>query len=110
MRQDGIHEMHGVGFELIRLDLVVLVQVDLSEDGIDVLISDWEVDLVLGKELMQEFSEFLSVKETVGVFVEGGEVNVNFLLQVVGNLLEIGKLLNDLLGFFKCEFFGFDHL
>lgn len=90
MREDRVHEVHGVAFEFTRLDLVVLVQIDFSEDCVYVLIGDWEVDLVLGEELLQEFSEFLSIEETIGVLVEGSEVNINFLLQVVSYLLEVG--------------------
>ena len=43
-------------FKLVQLDFVVLVLIDLSEDGINILYCDWEMDLILLEELCQELS------------------------------------------------------
>jgi len=65
--------------ELFKLDLVVTVLVDLSEDGIDILICDWSTNVVLAKELGQEKSEFFAVKAVIFISV--------IFLKILGDLL-----------------------
>ena len=72
-----VHEMHSVLLQLIGLDLVVSVLVDLSEYGVNVLISDWKMDFVGLEECIQELSQLLPVQEPVCVLVELCKVFLN---------------------------------
>jgi len=89
MRKNSVHEVQSVRLKLFRLDFIVPVDIDFSENCVHVLISDWEVDLVLCEEGMQEISQFSSVQVPVLVFVEGHEILVNSFFQMVTYLLEI---------------------
>ena len=86
--------MKGVVLEFVKLDLVVLVFVDLSENCIDILESNREVDLVLLEELSQKLLQLLSVEESTVVLIELSEILSHFLVKVVAYVLKVVKLLD----------------
>ena len=102
--------MHSVILEFLRLDLVVSVLVDFSEHSINVLVCNWEMNLVGSEELMQELSEFLSVQVAVLVYVELYEVLMYLLCEMVCHISEVSQSLQDGLQFLLCELVCLNHL
>ena len=69
-----------------------MVLVDGSEHGVDVLVSDWDANVVRTEEIDEELAELAPVKPGIAVGVVLVEVFHNFLAQLFFILLESVKL------------------
>ena len=84
----------GEGGELLGLNLVVVVRVDRTEHGVDVLVRDGHTNVVTSKEVVEELSELASVQERVVVIVVLGEVLHDLLSElslIIVEGLELGE-------------------
>lgn len=92
----GCLELRDVGLcegqKLLRLDLVVVVLVDLTEHGINILVRDGQTDMVLLEETNEEFAKLAAVQPLVAIVV--------ILTEVAGHLrLEGRGVLNEVVQF-----------
>ena len=60
--------------KFVRLNLIVSVLVNLSEGRVDVLVSEWHMDVVSLEEALKELAKLFSVQVIVTVTVELFEV------------------------------------
>ncbi len=69
-----------------------MVGVDLSEDCVHILVSDWEPDVVSGEEAGQEFAQLAAVEPGIAIGVVLIKVLLNFLCQLCWVCLEVLEL------------------
>lgn len=55
-----------------------MVLVDGSEHGVDVLVSDRDANVVLGKELIEELAQLTSIEESIAIIIVLSEVLLHF--------------------------------
>ena len=66
---EAADERDGKLNQLLRLDLVVMVLVDISEHGIDVLVGDGHANVVASEEISIELAELASVEVRIAIVV-----------------------------------------
>ena len=52
--QQLVHKVHRILLKFLWLDLVILIDINFSEYSVDILIGNWEVDLVSSEESLEE--------------------------------------------------------
>ena len=55
-----------------------MVLVNGSEHGVDVLVSDRDANVVLGKELIEELAQLTSIEESIAIIIVLSEVLLHF--------------------------------
>jgi hypothetical protein len=73
------------------LDLIVSVYVNISENGINILIGDWKMNFVCIEEALEELSYFSLIQITIAVAVELLEILLSLFTQVILYVSEVSE-------------------
>lgn len=107
--QDAAEEGLREGLELTRLDLVVVVGVDLLEDRKDEVVSERQPHVELLEEGFHEVAQFFAVEKAAVVLIVGGEKLSDHCLEIFWVFFEVLRLRGDLLPLSLLKILGIKH-
>ena len=90
---ENLDELGSEIMKFVRLNLIVSVLVNFPEGRVDVLISEWHMDVVSLKEAFKEKAKLFSVQMIITVTVELFEVLLKCFCQLSIFLVKFNKLL-----------------